>query len=129
MITVFKHGKTEFKKTCDNCGCEFSYEVEDVVDGKIACPDCHKEFPHIMTSGYISTTSPYWGSGCRKFDYPPENMLLSAEATTNANKANVKGTLYDTQGDMHTTEKDLEIQQAFKDQMSKTTAIPCVDKE
>ena len=39
------------------------------------------------------------------------------------------GTLYGTQGDVYTTEKDLEIQQMFKDQMSTTMAIPCAEVE
>lgn len=126
MIEVIKHGKTKFTATCANCGCEFTYEVEDIVDGKIACPDCHKEFPHIMTSGYISAPI-YYPPNCRgveyvpKTGYPPDTMLFNS-----TNKANTMGTLL---GDVHTTEKDLEIQQVFKDQMRKKMAIPCVDKE
>lgn len=68
MIEVIKHGKKKFTATCSNCGCEFTYEVEDIHDGKIICPDCHKEFPHIMTSGYISTTPDY---------YPPKTVWFN----------------------------------------------------
>jgi hypothetical protein len=129
MIEVIKHGKTKFTATCANCGCEFNYEVEDIVDGKVACPDCHKKFPHIMTSGYISAPI-YYPPNCRvveyapKTGYPPDTIWFNT--TTNANEANTTGTLL---GDVHTTEKDLEIQQVFKDQMSKKMAIPCADKE
>lgn len=123
MIEVIKHGKTKFTATCANCGCEFNYEVEDIVDGKVACPDCHKEFPHIMTSGYISAPI-YYPPNCRSVEYVPKTG--HPPDTIYANAANTTGTLI---GDVHTTEKNLEIQQVFKDQMSKKMAIPCVDKE
>lgn len=123
MIEVIKHGKTKFTATCANCGCEFNYEVEDIVDGKVACPDCHKEFPHIMTSGYISAPI-YYPPNCRSVEYVPKTG--HPPDTIYANAANTTGTLI---GDVHTTEKDLEIQQVFKDQMSKKMAIHCVDKE
>ena len=53
-VKVIKHGETHFTAVCANCGCEFSYDFEDLefygylaVDGNtyidakaVKCPDC-----------------------------------------------------------------------------------------
>lgn len=50
MIKIIKDGKKEFKATCPVCGCEFSYELEDLqqtLTHKIVkCPCCGKEVAH-----------------------------------------------------------------------------------
>lgn len=40
MIEVIKHGQKKFKATCTNCGCEFTYELSDIVGSRVECPDC-----------------------------------------------------------------------------------------
>ena len=52
MIKVIKHGQTEFNATCGRCGCEFTYEYEDIQSEAVRsltnysntryvkCPDC-----------------------------------------------------------------------------------------
>ena len=52
MIKVIKHGQTEFNATCGRCGCEFTYEYEDIQNEAVRsltnysntryvkCPDC-----------------------------------------------------------------------------------------
>lgn len=52
MIKVIKHGQKEFTHTCSRCGCEFTYEYEDIHSEAIRgltdysstryviCPDC-----------------------------------------------------------------------------------------
>lgn len=50
MIKVIKHGQTEFTHTCSRCGCEFTYEFEDITTDSfsltstsancVKCPDC-----------------------------------------------------------------------------------------
>ncbi len=50
MIKVIKHGQTEFTHTCSRCGCEFTYEFEDITTDSLSltststkcvkCPDC-----------------------------------------------------------------------------------------
>ena len=52
MIKVIKHGQTEFNATCGRCGCEFTYEYEDIQGEAVRsltnysntryvkCPDC-----------------------------------------------------------------------------------------
>ena len=51
MIKVIAHGKFR-KHTCSECGCEFSYEREDMryvtteindSEWRVACPDCGTE--------------------------------------------------------------------------------------
>ncbi|MBR4377980.1 MAG: hypothetical protein IKP50_03790 [Bacilli bacterium] len=56
MIKIIKDGampkktKIVFKETCDECGCEFEFELEDFVSrerrldgyGTILCPCCNK---------------------------------------------------------------------------------------
>ena len=53
MIKVIKHGQTEFTMNCSRCGCEFTYEHEDIqyealkglanyaTSKYVDCPDCH----------------------------------------------------------------------------------------
>ena len=41
MIKIIKHGQTEFRCTCGHCGCEFTYEHEDItLSSFVICPDC-----------------------------------------------------------------------------------------
>lgn len=47
MVTIIKPGTKKIAK-CDKCGCEFSYEDEDVLTDKnrkyINCPQCHVDY-------------------------------------------------------------------------------------
>ena len=42
MIKIIKPGKTDFRLTCDKCGCVFEYNVEDIDDSYVKCPTCSK---------------------------------------------------------------------------------------
>lgn len=52
MIKIIKSGKKEFHATCPNCGCEFTYETEDLngtdYDGVnyVKCPECGTPVSH-----------------------------------------------------------------------------------
>lgn len=48
MIKTIKEGQKVFTRICNRCGCEFSYELEDLnaVDF-VQCPCCHKSLTHI----------------------------------------------------------------------------------
>ncbi|MCM1437813.1 MAG: hypothetical protein NC131_01185 [Roseburia sp.] len=53
MKYIIKDGHKTFKKTCDFCGCEFTYDFEDisiedicVSSGKIECPYCKQTIYH-----------------------------------------------------------------------------------
>lgn len=54
MIKIIKSGKKEFHATCPNCGCEFTYEMEDL-SGKdyigaidyVECPECGRTVLHL----------------------------------------------------------------------------------
>lgn len=39
-IKIIKQGVKEFHITCPYCGCEFTYENEDVHEGIVSCPCC-----------------------------------------------------------------------------------------
>ena len=39
-IKRIKRGVKEFHITCPDCGCEFTYENEDVHEGIVSCPCC-----------------------------------------------------------------------------------------
>ena len=47
MIQIIKKGTRKIAE-CPNCGCEFSYEEEDVIrglmwkDDRVNCPQCNK---------------------------------------------------------------------------------------
>lgn len=54
MIKIIKSGKKEFHTTCSCCGCEFTYEIEDLngtdYDGQgyVKCPECGAIISHLM---------------------------------------------------------------------------------
>ncbi len=61
MIKIIKSGKKEFHTTCPNCGCEFTYEMEDLsgknydyigVSNYVKCPECGTPISHLT----INTT-------------------------------------------------------------------------
>ena len=55
MIKVIKHGQIEFKGFCSRCGCEFTYELEDItLSSFVVCPDCGE---HCYIGG--SKNTPY----------------------------------------------------------------------
>lgn len=39
-IKIIKEGVKEFNITCPSCGCEFTYEKEDVHNSQVICPCC-----------------------------------------------------------------------------------------
>ena len=50
-IKVIKHGKETFKAVCPICGCEFSYQAEDLKEDcfhnhYVECPDCKQVVSH-----------------------------------------------------------------------------------
>lgn len=48
MIRIIKEGKKVFTRICGKCGCEFSYELDDLAgSGIIYCPCCHNLLTHI----------------------------------------------------------------------------------
>ena len=47
MKKIFAHGKKEFIVVCRNCGCKFSYELEDIVaKDYVTCPECDVRISH-----------------------------------------------------------------------------------
>lgn len=71
-IKVIKQGVKEFHITCPYCGCEFTYENEDVHEGIVSCPCCGAildakqrmsgkvdECPIPTNGGYGTITNPH----------------------------------------------------------------------
>ena len=40
MIKIIKDGQKDFIANCSICGCEFSYQTEDIRVSSVACPCC-----------------------------------------------------------------------------------------
>ena len=62
-IKIIKQGVKEFHITCPFCGCEFTYENEDVCNSKVICPCCSTNLPHKGVIGTVNTNPfqmPIW---------------------------------------------------------------------
>lgn len=57
-VKIIKDGVKEFKTTCPYCGCEFTYENEDVCNSEVTCPCCLTNLPHKGVIGTVNTTAP-----------------------------------------------------------------------
>ena len=50
MIEIIKQGQTKFTAYCSQCGCEFTYELEDLDAAEcIKCPCCEHIIMHIKS--------------------------------------------------------------------------------
>ena len=62
-VEIIKDGVKKFRITCPNCGCEFTYENEDVCNSEVICPCCSKGLPHKGMLGTVGTNPsavPIW---------------------------------------------------------------------
>ena len=62
-IKIIKQGVKEFHITCPYCGCEFTYEKEDVYNSEVICPCCSNGLPHKGMLGTVGTNPsavPIW---------------------------------------------------------------------
>ncbi len=50
-IKIIKYGIKEFHITCPYCGCEFTYENEDVCNSEVICPCCSTKLQHKVVNG------------------------------------------------------------------------------
>lgn len=46
MIKIIKDGQKEFIAKCPTCGCEFSYQLDDIGFGSVVCPCCGRYVAH-----------------------------------------------------------------------------------
>ena len=56
-IEIIKQGQTKFTAHCYKCGCEFSYEMEDVIGAVVMCPCCGNYIVHTNSIGTIKYPS------------------------------------------------------------------------
>ena len=54
MKRILENGYNEYKRVCDNCGCIFTYELEDIDSNSIQCPYCDYELIHKYTFANIT---------------------------------------------------------------------------
>lgn len=50
MIKIIKDGQKDFVAVCNICGCEFSYQAEDINLASVACPCCGFRVSHRLKS-------------------------------------------------------------------------------
>ena len=53
MIKIIEYGTKQIK-TCENCGCKFSFEKEDIKGGRgfkewVICPQCERKIVLMQT--------------------------------------------------------------------------------
>jgi hypothetical protein len=73
MIKIVKPGQREFHGYCDRCGCEFTYEFEDIsIRGTVECPTCGKHYYHpskgLTNPGTIGRPTPGEAIPCNTYD-------------------------------------------------------------
>lgn len=102
MKKIIKSGKKIYQKTCSRCGCEFTYENEDInYIGNVTCPECGCVLAHITTlnsPGYYPITTPGnpwitttpWYVGDSPFDYNKVTCQQGNTVTTAKNDTIVK---------------------------------------
>lgn len=59
MIKIIKEGVKEFNITCPFCGCEFTYEKEDIHNSQVICPCCSTNLP-VRTVNTNTFQMPIW---------------------------------------------------------------------
>jgi hypothetical protein len=69
-IKVIKHGKETFKAVCPICGCEFTYQAEDLKEDcfhnhYVECPDCKQAVSHEYEAKKKELV---WGKGLQIVD-------------------------------------------------------------
>jgi hypothetical protein len=90
MIKIVKPGQKEFHGYCDRCGCEFTYEFEDIsISGTVECPTCGKHYYHpskgLTNPGTIGWPAPGEPIPCNTYDPCKDcdwyNKMLKGGAT------------------------------------------------
>ena len=85
-IKIIKHGKETFKAVCPICGCEFSYQAEDLKEDLfhnhyVECPDCKHTVYHEYESKNKDIT---WAKESPTIDYKLNYPYLQNIAWTTA---------------------------------------------
>ncbi len=80
MIKIIKSGKKEFHTTCSNCGCEFTYDLEDLSKTDylgaidyVKCPECGITILHLGFDTAIDNMQS--NNPCANCNYTKKLML------------------------------------------------------
>lgn len=75
MIKIIKEGHKQFQGTCFKCGCEYTYELEDIKDDCVKCPQCGAFNTHMPRANVIlPPPDPYIGQLKVQFDVKDNNQ-------------------------------------------------------
>ena len=84
MIRIITPGKTDFRMTCDKCGCVFEYNVVDIDDGYIKCPTCGKKHYGFGSDYELEKdTAEYSPTELTKPDQPSDYYTVPLRTTPN----------------------------------------------
>ena len=78
-IEIIKQGQTKFTKICPDCGCEFTYELDDLVGNIINCPCCKRIIFHKKSE----TIYPYSPIGVKDILTPFDSTKLTSDPCEN----------------------------------------------
>lgn len=84
MIKIIKEGKNSFITTCPKCGCEFTYELADIIASSVYCPCCGNSVIHEKQDGSEHKACDKYGSY-----YGPDyttHIVKTATATNTSEK-------------------------------------------
>lgn len=96
MKKIIKSGKKIYQKTCSRCGCEFTYENEDInFIGNVTCPECGCVLAHITTlntpcTPYTPIPANPWYVGDSPFNYNQVTCQEFPDVATNGYVGNNK---------------------------------------
>lgn len=92
MIKIIKEGHKQYRNTCFKCGCEYSYELEDVHKDGTQCPQCGTKNCHShKINGVPTRPTPYVG----QITIPTDNMQFNNPcANCNYTKKLATGQVY-----------------------------------
>ena len=73
-IKIIKDGVKEFRITCPKCGCEFTYENEDICNSEVVCPCCGRHLLHNLQVVYPIPNMPYNPHNTDDLVYRPRTL-------------------------------------------------------
>lgn len=97
MIKIIKEGHKQYRNTCFKCGCEYTYELEDV-DTKtdcVKCPRCGANNVHLPRANAIpSEPTPYIGQITMPSDVKDNNQFNNPCGNCDFYKQLMSGQIY-----------------------------------
>lgn len=80
MIKIIEHG-TRTVVRCFDCGCKFSYERMDVVNGYVQCPECRSHIADQMNFNRLPDDFVYLNGTGTAISTTPSNTTITVTGT------------------------------------------------